>query len=581
MQENPTSDRLRHVAKVYHHKPYIVWDTIDIVANAIGQDRWQERVVERLVAGGGNEAADRFADDLDELDLLRRGSAVRSKAKTDDRFAYLLAKVVDPLVDLLKFFPAFREKKAIDGAVTWIASQLAALDKRATKAPTFENDSAYAEAVISLKKQGAVLGMWLERDRPELNRMSLADVQEALDEFDPDDEEVPQGEVVYEFDDGVTVQKLTTKEQLDVEGDVMQHCVGGYCDQVRRGTSEIYSVRDANGRPHVTIEYSPHQRRFVQVRGKQNDDPTPKWQKYVDEFKEEGPLEKLDPRMQAMIDTLLEHDSAGHLEDDEQAYDAAVRWNDVVADAEELAEWLKMGIDAWSHDEVEGLKGEDVTPEELAKWPGEAFELAISANSRSYRVSQDDYVPPVRFAVMLHDNKEQHDANAEALRRSEHPTLPGVSIGPPRPPQHHMASSMAVDDLERVRAEFNQYGIRSDDKLDYRLANEWAELASSYDEDLDSMKEWYVAGFNLDETTAWLELQLDWMARFSISPSRAFYLQSHRITPSILAQAFDADLLTPADVGYKSTSGEDPGVYDDIRTIRSKLGTLAPNTRSF
>lgn len=47
------------------------------------------------------------------------------------------------------------------------------------------------------------------------------------------------------------------QQALKSEGDAMGHCVGGYCDDVARGDSMIYSLRDAKGEPHVTIEASP------------------------------------------------------------------------------------------------------------------------------------------------------------------------------------------------------------------------------------------------------------------------------------------------------------------------------------
>jgi hypothetical protein len=42
------------------------------------------------------------------------------------------------------------------------------------------------------------------------------------------------------------------------EGDIMRHCVGGagHCDPLLDGEVEIYSLRDAKGEPHVTIEVS-------------------------------------------------------------------------------------------------------------------------------------------------------------------------------------------------------------------------------------------------------------------------------------------------------------------------------------
>jgi hypothetical protein len=37
----------------------------------------------------------------------------------------------------------------------------------------------------------------------------------------------------------------------------MGHCVGGYCDAVLSGESQVYTLRDKAGKPHVTIEVSP------------------------------------------------------------------------------------------------------------------------------------------------------------------------------------------------------------------------------------------------------------------------------------------------------------------------------------
>jgi hypothetical protein len=44
------------------------------------------------------------------------------------------------------------------------------------------------------------------------------------------------------------------KAALKFEGDTMGHCVGQYCDEVGRGDTNIYSLRDRRGEPHVTIE---------------------------------------------------------------------------------------------------------------------------------------------------------------------------------------------------------------------------------------------------------------------------------------------------------------------------------------
>lgn len=47
------------------------------------------------------------------------------------------------------------------------------------------------------------------------------------------------------------------EKALKYEGETMGNCVGGYCSDVLEGRSRIYSLRDAKGEPHVTVEVKP------------------------------------------------------------------------------------------------------------------------------------------------------------------------------------------------------------------------------------------------------------------------------------------------------------------------------------
>ena len=78
-------------------------------------------------------------------------------------------------------------------------------------------------------------------------------------------EELPDGwymagSAYHHPEHGVTFNDPRTKllrEALVSEGGSMRHCVGGYCGKVTSGHSRIYSLRDAKGEPHVTIETRP------------------------------------------------------------------------------------------------------------------------------------------------------------------------------------------------------------------------------------------------------------------------------------------------------------------------------------
>lgn len=59
------------------------------------------------------------------------------------------------------------------------------------------------------------------------------------------------------YPDGFQWVEVRSPEALEMEGNVMGHCVGGYCEDVERGVSKIYSLRDPKGNSHVTVEVGP------------------------------------------------------------------------------------------------------------------------------------------------------------------------------------------------------------------------------------------------------------------------------------------------------------------------------------
>jgi hypothetical protein len=112
------------------------------------------------------------------------------------------------------------------------------------------------------------------RLRPEqLNKVSMEQAVRRTAEYDQekakeaaraalkDQENLP---VVKQYDQGYRWLELhdkadakKTEEALDYEGRVMGHCVGSYCPEVLEGKTQIFSLRDAKGEPHVTIEVRP------------------------------------------------------------------------------------------------------------------------------------------------------------------------------------------------------------------------------------------------------------------------------------------------------------------------------------
>jgi hypothetical protein len=76
-------------------------------------------------------------------------------------------------------------------------------------------------------------------------------------------------------------QTKMLQDALKYEGDTMGHCVGNYCEDVASGKSRIYSLRDAKGEPHVTIEVKP-QKQNDPTKALKNDSAVPR--ELIDEY---------------------------------------------------------------------------------------------------------------------------------------------------------------------------------------------------------------------------------------------------------------------------------------------------------
>ena len=90
---------------------------------------------------------------------------------------------------------------------------------------------------------------------------------------------------------GWTIQKVTSENDLLTEGNKMDHCVGSYCEDVVSERSVIYSLRDPNNEPHVTMEVSGNGKYkddsagdIVQIQGKSNSTPKSEYKVMIKEW---------------------------------------------------------------------------------------------------------------------------------------------------------------------------------------------------------------------------------------------------------------------------------------------------------
>ena len=229
LRENPPASRMRWVAKTYAKRPDVVVATLEAAFHLLGID---EHVPNNF--WGIN---------------VREGAGV--------------SEYVEASIKRLPLYSRY------DFILPWVAAQLNKLQRPQAEGVTGD-----------LARYGTSIAQWALANRVDLGRVSLNQAIAQASAFRVAGPAEP-GEVIYKFADGWTLQKLTTASQLEAEGEIMQHCVGTYCERVDTGKAVIYSLRDAQGHPHVTMEWSVKNKRFKQIQGKQNRFPAAKYLPYI------------------------------------------------------------------------------------------------------------------------------------------------------------------------------------------------------------------------------------------------------------------------------------------------------------
>jgi len=108
----------------------------------------------------------------------------------------------------------------------------------------------------------------------------------------------PPGQVVYEFDDGWTVRQIgdvatqgpeVASEELVVEGNLLDHCIGNpdfqHYHQILQGTYKGFSLRDEDGVPRVAFKVGQHGD-IVEARAAHNAHPSTEEDERIGEFAE-------------------------------------------------------------------------------------------------------------------------------------------------------------------------------------------------------------------------------------------------------------------------------------------------------
>jgi hypothetical protein len=87
---------------------------------------------------------------------------------------------------------------------------------------------------------------------------------------------------------GWTIQKVISENDLLAEGNMMNHCVGDYCQDVISEKSIIYSLRDPQNNPKATIETDGTGKIVEQIQGNSNSTPDEEHRDMIREWVEYG-----------------------------------------------------------------------------------------------------------------------------------------------------------------------------------------------------------------------------------------------------------------------------------------------------
>jgi hypothetical protein len=543
MQANPTNDRLKFILKTYGQKyPVLVMDMINIVAHTVGVDDWAAAI---------DTPAGRDADPVYFRDLEQWFANGNRVLRTVDGHA--TTELATTTVALVSELPQFQTRHQADPLFPWMATQLAKLLKIDDK-----YDSYYSWR-RSLTHRGNLLAQWYDAERPDLGKYNLFDAYEQAERWQKQkDIETPptQGEVVTKLANGWTAQKLTTRKQLEEEGERMVHCVGGYHRAVADGSSIIYSLRDPEGHPHVTIEVKPPNsgggwrttmgrgrdgRPYVeQTMGYEDENPpADEFMPYVEEFwqwlESEGVRTPyVPPALRPYVKAI---DDVGNIdirdEDGSQIVELAKEWLEAVGSPEEARAWMEMGIEGYRADSAGELKSEGVTPKELSTWP---WAVQSAVVTRDHEIS--DLVPIGRMAAKLYFLAEQR----YPTRVSSQTELfePAVGAAARVPGHDPIGKKRYSQSIEFVGGWHDDYE-GSDPRFAWIYpAEEW--LAAGFKADDEAphrdgaplpVKSWFLNRFTPEQANAWRNALIE-------EGDVAAELRDRRVTPKMVEELEEA-----------------------------------------
>lgn len=129
----------------------------------------------------------------------------------------------------------------------------------------------------------------VEYDNKDLTRLAIPEAIKQSIEWVENQKKVEDdmnGRVKFmDCENGYNIVELYSKQALQYEGYQMNHCVGHYhVKPVLKKLSRVFSLRDENNIPHVTILYDVNSETIKEIKGNSNNKIKPEYQKELIEF---------------------------------------------------------------------------------------------------------------------------------------------------------------------------------------------------------------------------------------------------------------------------------------------------------
>jgi len=264
-----------------------IWDTTMLgvpeggaVGRGLGEGRAYTAITSYLSHVGDYLRQNVPAEKLGQYDLVR---AVKETAAHDAKMEKLAEKAASDSTAQLPIYRDYSEGKnpgSLDG-MKWVELKLPEkLTPEQAKGVRETKPEEYRKRQLTDEESGNAVDAYIAVDA------SGKPIKNSYTE---------------EFAVGPTPAKAYLAGRLAEEGNQLGHCVGGYCDAVASGESKIYSLRDAKGKSHVTVEVEPAKAvnsmpgrepafadSIIQIKGKANRAPVEAYRPYVQDFVRSG-----------------------------------------------------------------------------------------------------------------------------------------------------------------------------------------------------------------------------------------------------------------------------------------------------